>query len=128
MVAGFLAGFLEDAHGVTAEPSSQLTEAEGAIDAGGLYLWFVDGQPVSMANIAHRSPRHARINAVYTPPACRKQGHASALVAALSSLILAEGLVPMLYADVINPASNKAYRNVGFVESGEIADLRFEAM
>ncbi|MBP1990973.1 GNAT family N-acetyltransferase [Paenibacillus eucommiae] len=124
-IAEFLAGFLEWAFGTAVDPSSQIAAAEATIEAGNLYLWIVEGAPVSMANIAHRSPRHARINDVYTPPAFRKKGYASAIVAELCTIIQSEGLVPMLYADLKNPDSNKIYKNVGFVESGKIADIGF---
>ena len=125
-VAEFLAGFSEGAYGVKVEPSSQIQAAESAIETGDLYLWLVDGHPVSMANIAHRSPRHARINAVYTPYAFRKKGYASAVVAELCSILKSEGLDPMLYADLKNPDANKVYRNIGFVESGQVADIKFK--
>ena len=52
------------------------------IQQGGLYLWIAGGKAVSMANVAHRSPRHGRINAVYTPRAERKKAR-RALVADL---------------------------------------------
>jgi predicted GNAT family acetyltransferase len=126
IVAEFMAGFSEGAFGKIVDPASQMGAAEGAIESGNLYLWIVEGQPVSMANIAHRSPRHARINAVYTPSALRKKGYASALVVELCSILETERLVPMLYADLKNPDSNKVYKNIGFVESGKIADIKFK--
>ncbi|TFE23749.1 GNAT family N-acetyltransferase [Cohnella luojiensis] len=125
-VAEFMAGFSEWAYGISVDPASQIPAAEGMIATGNLYLWLVDGLVVSMANIAHRAPRHARINAVYTPPASRKKGYASAIVAELCSILESERLVPMLYADLQNPDSNKVYRNIGFVESGKIADIKFK--
>jgi len=125
-VAEFLAGFSEAAYGVKVEPSSQISAAESAIETGNLYLWLVEGHPVSMANIAHRSPRHARINAVYTPSAFRKKGYASAVVAELCSILISEGLGPMLYADLKNPDANKVYQNIGFVECGQVADIKFK--
>lgn len=126
VIAQFLAGFSEDAYGLKVDPSSQMPAAEGLIATGGLSIWTVGDEPVSMANIAHCSPRHARINAVYTPPAMRKKGYASALVAEVSSSLLKKGLVPMLYANMINPDSNKVYRNIGFISGGVVADIRFE--
>lgn len=126
IVAEFLAGFSEGAYGVPVDPTSQIPAAEGIIETGNLYLWIVDNHPVSMANIAHRSPRHARINAVYTPSAFRKKGYASAIVAELCSILESEGLVPMLYADLKNPDSNKVYQNIGFVVSGKVADIKFK--
>ncbi|WP_123042601.1 GNAT family N-acetyltransferase [Cohnella candidum] len=125
-LAEFCAGFARDAYGTSAEPSSQLPLAERMIQSGNLYLLFADSpEPVSMANIAHRSARHARINAVYTPPEQRKQGYASAVVSQLCDIVHQEGLIPMLYADTKNPDSNKVYRNIGFVESGKIAEIKF---
>lgn len=125
LVAEFLAGFSEGAFGVSVTPQSQLKAAEGIIDSGNLSLWLVDGHPVSMANIAHRSLRHARINAVYTPVYLRGKGYASATVAELCAILTTEGLIPMLYADLKNPASNKVYQNIGFVACGTIRDIKF---
>ncbi|MBP3963860.1 GNAT family N-acetyltransferase [Paenibacillus lignilyticus] len=125
VVAHYLAGFSEDAYGRTVEPESQLEPARGLIESGKLYLWRVDGKAVSMANIAHRSPRHGRINAVFTPLRLRKKGYASAVVAAVSEQLLAENITPMLYADLRNPGANKVYRNIGFVPNGQIADIGF---
>lgn len=124
-VAEYLAGFLRDAFGTAVEPNTQAATAETMIQTGNLYLWIVDGQPVSMANISHRSPRHARINSVFTPMSHRKNGYASALVAELCEIIASEKLVPMLYADLKNPDSNKVYQNIGFLESGKIAEFKF---
>ncbi|KOR76103.1 GNAT family N-acetyltransferase [Paenibacillus solani] len=124
-VAKFLVGFSEDAYGVRVSAATQLETAGRLIREGGLYLWMVGGKVVSMANIAHRSPRHGRINAVYTPRGERKKGYASALVAELGLSLLQEGLVPMLYADQANPHSNRLYQNIGFSRCGEIADFKF---
>ncbi|ETI70755.1 GNAT family N-acetyltransferase [Neobacillus vireti] len=124
-VAEYLAGFLRDAFGTAVEPNTQTAKAETMIQTGNLYLWIVDDQPVSMANISHRSPRHARINSVFTPISHRKNGYASALVAELCVIISSENLVPMLYADLKNPDSNKVYQNIGFLESGKIAEFKF---
>lgn len=128
IVAAFLAGFSEGAYGITVDAKSKISEANAIIDTGDLYLWFVDQNPVSMANIAHRSSRYSRINAVYTPFSCRKKGYASALVAELCSLLLLEDLIPMLYADFKNPDSNKVYRKIGFVESGKLVDIKFNSI
>lgn len=125
-VAAFMAGFSKDAHDVDSDSDSQRQAAAGMIGTGNLYLWEANGAVVSMANIAHRSPRHGRINAVYTPRERRNRGYAGALVATLSEMLLREGLTPMLYTDAANPSSNRAYRKVGFIEMGSILDIRFE--
>lgn len=125
LVAEFMAGFSEDAYGTSVIPASQLPAAEGMVMRGDLYFWTVDELPVAMANIAFRSPRHGRINAVYTPPVLRKNGYASAIVAELCLILEEENREPMLYADTKNSSSNKVYKNIGFVESGPIAEIRF---
>ncbi|MBU8917764.1 GNAT family N-acetyltransferase [Bacillus sp. FJAT-29953] len=125
VVADYLAGFMRDAFGTQVEPSSQQTRAATMIAAGGLYLWIVNGHPVAQANISHRSPRHARINAVFTPTQHRKHGYASALVAELCKIIESENRIPMLYADVKNPDSNKVYQNIGFQKCGLIEEIKF---
>ncbi|CAI6039561.1 GNAT family N-acetyltransferase [Cohnella sp. JJ-181] len=124
-IAAFFAGFARDAHGVSADTDSQLQAASGAIGTGNLYLWETDGAVVSIANIAHRSSRHGRINAVYTPPERRNRGFAGALVAELSAMLLRERLTPMLYTNAANPIASRAYRKVGFTEMGSILDIRF---
>ncbi|MHB0860410.1 GNAT family N-acetyltransferase [Paenibacillus sp. SEL3] len=126
LVAQFLAGFSEEALGSFIDPVSQISVAEKTIGTGNLYLWIVNNMPVSMANIAHRSPRHARINAVYTPPNLRKKGFASGMVSELCSILENEHLVPMLYADLKNSVSNQVYKNIGFKEAGKITDITFE--
>ncbi|WP_151733237.1 GNAT family N-acetyltransferase [Paenibacillus tengchongensis] len=127
-VAEYLAGFMNDAFGSAVEPASQLASAEARIGRGDLYLWIREGQPVCMANVSVRTPRHARIGMVYTPQPLRKKGYASALVAGVCSLLLAEGRVPVLYADVVNPDSNKVYRSLGFKECGTITEYDFGAV
>lgn len=125
IVAQYLAGFVSDAFGTPVEPSTEAERARNMIESGNLYLWMVNNQPVSMANIAHRSPRHARITAVYTPNAHRKNGFASMLVAELCAIIQSENLIPMLFADIKNPDSNKVYQNIGFIQSGQIEEIKF---
>lgn len=126
VIAEFLAGFAEDAFGRKAEPEEMLPTAQSYVQSGRLKLWAVDGTPVSMAIIAHRSARHARINEVFTPRTHRKQGYGSALVSSLSQQLLAENLTPMLYADGNNPVSNKVYQNIGYQHRGQMTDIYFE--
>jgi hypothetical protein len=49
----------------------------------GRFLWEQNG-PVSLAGFTGPTPNGIRIGPVYTPPAHRRRGYASALVAALS--------------------------------------------
>lgn len=124
-VARYLADFDFDAFGRRNPPELHMGAAESYIRQGDLLFWKVDGEPVSMARIVHRSDRYARIAYVYTPPEYRGRGYAGALTAELSEVVLREGRIPMLYADATNPVSNRLYRNLGYKESGSVTDLAF---
>lgn len=124
-VADMMARMAEEAYGVPVLAESQRPEAERVIASGHCFLWMLDEEPVSLANIAHHSPRHGRINAEFTPHKHRKKGYASAVVAAASSHLLKEGIIPMLYADLSNPNSNGVYKRLGFQARGKIADIKF---
>ncbi len=125
VIAAFLAGFQEDAYGTPSNAESHLAAAEWMCSSGKLYVWTIENKIVSMANLAHRSRRYGRINSVYTPPPHRQNGYASAIVSALCSILHSEKLIPMLYADQLNPDSNRVYRNVGFLPSGVVNEIRF---
>jgi GNAT superfamily N-acetyltransferase len=125
IAADFLIGFNRDCFQVETSPEDARTAAAGLIGADKLFLWNAGGMPVCMAAVANRSPRHARIGYVYTPPQERKKGYASALVAQVSRMVSEEGLVPMLYADVKNPDSNKVYRVIGYLDAGVIREIGF---
>ena len=78
-----------------------------------LFVWE-DGQLVSMAAQGSRTPSGAGINLVYTPPAFRRRGYASACVAALSSHLLATGRAYCcLFTDLANPTANSIYQRMG---------------
>ena len=88
--------------------------ASRLVPAGEMSLWIADGVEVSMAGITGRTPHGARIGFVYTPPDYRKRGYATAVTAALTRSVLAEGrLRCYLFTDASNPTSNRIYQNLG---------------
>ena len=72
-------------------------------NSGNLYLWHDDGV-VSMARIVHYDTKFARITSVGTERAARGNGYAKMLVGELSKRLLAEGVLPVLYANADNPS------------------------
>lgn len=79
-----------------------------------IFLW-VDGEPASLVGAGGETPNGIRIGPVYTPPARRGRGYASALTAAVSQAMLDEGRrFCFLYTDLANPTSNKIYRAIGY--------------
>lgn len=94
----------------------------------GVWLWEDGGKPVSMLTTPPPAAGVVRINAVYTPPARRGNGYASACVAAASQRALDQGAdVCMLYTDLDNPTSNKIYQAIGFYPVGDAAIWRLRS-
>jgi predicted GNAT family acetyltransferase len=84
------------------------------ITAGQLYLWQASA-PVSMAALTGATPNGRRVGMVFTPPAERRHGYASACVAALSSAVLSMGnSYCCLYADLANLTANGIYARIGY--------------
>ncbi|MBO9128949.1 GNAT family N-acetyltransferase [Bacillus sp. 165] len=89
--------------------------ATDMIEKGRLYLWEVDGTPVSMAAATRPTKHNITVSYVYTPVAERKKGHASNCVAALTQVLLDAGYqTTSLYTDLANPTSNKIYMEIGY--------------
>ena len=81
---------------------------------GGIYLWE-DEIPVSIVSGQWSTPNGARIGPVYTPPEYRKQGYATACVAAISQVLLDQGCrYCFLFTDLTNPTSNHIYHSIGY--------------
>lgn len=101
-----------------AEADALGVNLEEAVDvvlgSGRVWLWCVNGMPVSLA--ARREPEAgcARIGPVYTPPTERGHGYGSAVTAAATRDILDLGAIPALFTDRANPTSNKIYQQLGY--------------
>ncbi len=85
------------------------------LDAGSVFFWEVEGEPVSMAARSRSSSHGITVSLVYTPPELRGRGYASACVAALSQQLLDAGWeFCTLYTDLSNPTSNDIYQRIGY--------------
>jgi len=87
-----------------------LQNAKGDIESKKLYIWRNNNEIISMANIAHHSKRHARINEVYTKPDIRGKGFGGMIISELCKIIRNEHGVPVRYSDITNTVSSKAHR------------------
>jgi predicted GNAT family acetyltransferase len=97
----------------------------GLVADGGFWLWEDDGV-VSMTGASAAPPRGARIGPVYTPPALRGHGYATALVAHASEHALAHGSTRCyLHTDLANPTSNAIYQRIGYEWVCEATEIRF---
>jgi hypothetical protein len=104
----------------------QIVEHRLAAERAGLMLWEDDGELVSVAGFGGETPNGIRIGPVYTPPELRGRGYATALVAQLSSQLLAERRrFCFLYTDLANPTSNAIYERIGYVRICDSAEIAF---
>lgn len=91
----------------------------------GLDLWWHD-DVVSLAGFGAPTPNGIRVGPVYTPPALRGRGYASACVAALTRRLLDEGRrFVFLYTDLANPISNSIYQRIGYRPVCDVDQYRF---
>jgi predicted GNAT family acetyltransferase len=94
--------------------------------AGQLWLWDLNGGPVSMAVARDPVDGVVRLSGVYTPPEKRKHGYAAACVHALSKRLRDAGHRCILYTDLANPTSNSIYRRIGYRAVAETLRYRFD--
>jgi predicted GNAT family acetyltransferase len=131
LVLAWLTAFTEEAlHGMD-DPGriERSVDARlGGAGSGGIGLWEVGGEPVSLAGFGGPTPNGLRIGPVYTPPERRGRGYGSAVTAAVSQLALERGKrFCFLYTDLANPTSNAIYMRIGYqpvCDSREIAFAR----
>jgi predicted GNAT family acetyltransferase len=94
------------------------------IALGQLVLWH-DRAPVALAGVHVPVAGVVRIGPVYTPPAWRRRGYATAVVAAVSAAALTGGAAAcMLFADAADPTANGIYRAIGYREVGAAQEYR----
>jgi GNAT superfamily N-acetyltransferase len=94
-------------------------------EAAGVVIWD-DGGPVAFAGYGGETPNGIRIGPVYTPPDHRRRGYGSALTAALSRRLLAEGRrFCFLFTDLANPTSNRVYRAIGYERVCDAEEFEF---
>lgn len=126
LLIGWTEAFLAEALGETsAEAAARSVEQRlDRRDAG--YLLWEDGAPFCMVGYSGPTPNGIRIAPVYTPPALRGRGYASAATAAASQAMLDSGRrFCVLSTDLANPTANRVYARVGYRPVLDVAEYRF---
>ena len=98
----------------------------GGLGGAGFWLWEIDGTSVAVSGQSGPTGSGIRINGVYTPPALRRNGYATALVAHQSQWLLENGYrFCFLFTDLANPTSNDICRRIGYHQVAESAMYKF---
>lgn len=106
-------------------PRRDVKGARDRFDEGQIWLWD-DGGPVSLAGCGGFTPNGARVGPVYTPPALRGRGYASAVTAGVTQALLDRGCTStFLYTDLANPTSNRIYRKLGYEHVTDVRAVSF---
>jgi predicted GNAT family acetyltransferase len=93
---------------------------------GEVWVWDVDGAPVSMVCCNRMGSEGARVAPVYTLPEERGRGYASAAVAALTTRLLDDGAQwCAIFADVDNATTNTIYQRIGYKKHGTYREYNF---
>jgi hypothetical protein len=122
LIRGWMNEFARDA-GVSVPPENHVRPL---LEQRKFHLWD-DSGPRSLVAAGRDTPSGACITTVYTPPAFRRKGYATASVASLSRKLLATGKTfCCLYTDLDNPTSNSIYRKIGYEPVRDDVELEFE--
>jgi predicted GNAT family acetyltransferase len=109
------------------DPLPTLEGVRRVIEDEKVYLW-ADGEPVSLAARRRQLPHGASVGPVYTPPAMRGHGYATACVAALSQAILDAGAhFCTLFTNLANPTTNRIYQRIGYQPLCDFGEYSFHA-
>jgi predicted GNAT family acetyltransferase len=97
-----------------------------ALVAKSRYVWEVEGEIVSMGGSLGSTPSGIRLSWAYTPKEHRGKGYASALVASVTKMLLAEGKkFCFIYTDLANPVSNSIYQAAGYQPVSDVTNHYF---
>jgi predicted GNAT family acetyltransferase len=129
MTSAFLAEALPDSpiRDTDLERTTVLRRLEADPSVAATWVWEVEGRIVALTGHSGRTPHGIRIGPVYTWPAARGRGYATALVHAQTAFLLATMVdVCFLYTDLSNATSNGVYRRIGYELVAEAVELGFE--
>lgn len=120
--------FEEDALVKPTTPQKQLHEKTvNMISHKEVFLWEVDGEIVSIMKKSRPTTNGVTVSLVFTPRDKRKKGYARTCVATCSKELLKEYKFCTLYTDLLNPTSNKIYKEIGYHQIAEFLHVGFES-
>ena len=121
----WMVGFHQEAFGPNC-PGEKIELALRRLNTDAFFFWLAP-HPVCTACYTRPTETGVCVSFVYTPEEERRNGYASALVAAITSEALEQGKkYCSLYTDLANPTSNSIYEKIGYEKIVDLVDLEFE--
>ncbi|MDW0117092.1 GNAT family N-acetyltransferase [Sporosarcina thermotolerans] len=96
------------------------------IEAQEVFLWEDEGKVVSMMKKSRPTRNGVTVSLVFTPKEERRKGYARTMVAYGSMELLKEYDFCVLYTDMMNPTSNKIYKEIGYKHIADSIHIGFE--
>lgn len=90
-----------------------------------VFLWIDNEKVVSMMKKSRPTKRGVTVSLVFTPQEERRKGYARTMVAACSKELLKDYKFCVLYTDMMNPTSNKIYKEIGYKKIADSVQLGF---
>lgn len=107
---------------------AQVRRSVPLLHAQARYRIWDDGGRAAFAGWSDAGEGDARVGPVYTPPAMRRHGYATALVAAVSRELIGAGRLRLfLTTDVANSTSNAIYARIGYRSVSDFHHFDFVA-
>ena len=109
-------------------PAAERFSMSRILRKNGIWAAFINGLPVSKANISVLTKNCAQIGGVYTMKQYRKRGISSALIEILVKEIKKSGRKAVLFVKENNSAAIKVYLKTGFKISGSYKSAYYKAL
>ena len=126
LIEKWFALFEEDTNLDRTSPDIIREKVSAFLDAREVFLWEVEGKVVSMMKKSRPTANSVTVSLVFTPKEERKKGYARTMVAQGSKELLKEYEFCVLYTDMMNPTSNKIYKEIGYKHIADSIHIGFE--
>ncbi|MFC5604522.1 GNAT family N-acetyltransferase [Sporosarcina koreensis] len=126
LIEKWFALFEEDANLDGTAPEIIKERVAAFLEAREVFLWEDEGKVVSMMKKARPTKNSVTVSLVFTPKEERKKGYARTMVAHGSKELLKEYEFCVLYTDMMNPTSNKIYKEIGYKHIADSIHIGFE--
>lgn len=126
LIEKWFALFEEDTNLDKTSPDLIKEKVAEFLGAQEVFLWEDEGKVVSMMKKSRPTKNSVTVSLVFTPKEERKKGYARTMVAQGSKELLKDYEFCVLYTDMMNPTSNKIYKEIGYKHIADSIHIGFE--